>query len=154
MYLDPSYQKNTTVADVHEPEIRSYNMSRIRGKDTKPEMMVRKFLHAKGFRYKLHDKSLPGKPDIVLPKYRTIIQIHGCFWHGHDGCRYYKVPGTRTEWWLDKINKTKQQDVENYMKLKDLGWNVLIIFECELKTNFDQRMLRLLDQLNNQTLQP
>jgi DNA mismatch endonuclease (patch repair protein) len=83
------------MADVHTKEIRSYNMSRIKGKNTKPEMIVRKFLHANGFRYKLHDKSLPGKPDIVLPKYRTLIFVHGCFWHGHKNCKYFVVPKTR-----------------------------------------------------------
>ncbi|WP_162342541.1 very short patch repair endonuclease [Cyclobacterium salsum] len=101
------------MADVHEPEIRSYNMSRIKGKDTKPEMLVRKFLHAHGFRFKLHDKMLPGKPDIVLPKYNTIVQVHGCFWHGHEGCKYYVVPKTRTQWWLDKINADRQKDKDH-----------------------------------------
>ncbi|MBS4058867.1 MAG: DNA mismatch endonuclease Vsr [Bacteroidetes bacterium] len=90
--------------DVHNPETRSYNMSRIKGKNTLPEMIVRKFLFSKGFRYKLHDKNLPGKPDIVLPKYKTVIFIHGCFWHGHEGCQYFVIPKTRTEWWLNKIN--------------------------------------------------
>ncbi len=92
------------MADVHSKETRSYNMSRIKGRDTKPELLIRRFLHANGFRYKLHDKSLPGKPDIVLPKYKTVIFVHGCFWHGHEGCKYYVVPKTRTESWLNKIN--------------------------------------------------
>ncbi|MBC7451038.1 MAG: DNA mismatch endonuclease Vsr [Cytophagales bacterium] len=85
------------MADVHSKEVRSYNMSQIKGKDTKPEMLVRKFLFSKGFRFRLHVKDLPGKPDIVLPKYRTVIFIHGCFWHGHEGCRYFVMPKTRTE---------------------------------------------------------
>jgi DNA mismatch endonuclease (patch repair protein) len=85
------------MADVHNKETRSYNMSRIKGKNTKPEMLVRKFLHANGFRYRLHVKNLPGKPDIVLPKYKTVIFIHGCFWHGHENCKYFVVPKTRTE---------------------------------------------------------
>jgi len=89
--------------DVHEPAVRSYNMSRIRSKDTKPEMLVRKFLHAHGFRYKLHDKTLPGKPDIVLPKLKTAIFIHGCFWHGHKGCKYFVVPKTRSDLVLSQI---------------------------------------------------
>ncbi len=92
------------MADVHTKEIRSKNMAAIKGKNTRPEMLVRRFLHANGFRYKLHDKSLPGKPDIILPKYKTVIFVHGCFWHGHEGCKYYVVPKTRTEWWLNKIN--------------------------------------------------
>ncbi|MGI8636005.1 MAG: very short patch repair endonuclease [Segetibacter sp.] len=91
------------MADVHDKETRSYNMSRIKGKDTKPEMLVRKFLHGEGFRYRIHAKNLPGKPDIVLPKYKTVIFVHGCFWHGHEGGKYYVVPKTRTEWWLNKI---------------------------------------------------
>jgi DNA mismatch endonuclease, patch repair protein len=86
-----------SMADVHDKETRSYNMSRIKGKDTKPEMLVRKFLHAKGFRYRLHVKNLPGKPDIVLPKYKTVIFVHGCFWHKHEGCKYFVVPKTRTD---------------------------------------------------------
>lgn len=123
------------MADVHSPETRSYNMSRIRGKDTKPEIIVRKFLFSKGFRFRLHDKKLPGKPDIVLPKYKTVIFVHGCFWHGHEGCKYFVVPKTKTEWWLKKIQGNKQKDEGNFNKLHGFGWKVLIIFECELKTN-------------------
>lgn len=108
-------------------------MSRIRGKNTRPEMMVRKFLFAQGFRYKLHVKNLPGKPDIVLPKYKTVILIHGCFWHGHKGCRYFVVPKTRTEWWVDKINRNKELDKKNVRLLCQDSWKVLTIFECELK---------------------
>jgi len=98
-------------------------------------LIVRKYLFSKGFRFRLHDKSLPGKPDIVLPKYRTVILIHGCFWHGHEGCKYFVVPKTRTEWWLKKIDGNKLKDVENFNKLRSFGWKVLIVFECELKTN-------------------
>ncbi|MBB6611777.1 DNA mismatch endonuclease Vsr [Pontibacter sp. Tf4] len=123
------------MADVHSKETRSYNMSRIKGKDTKPELMVRKFLHSKGYRYKLHDKTLPGKPDIVLPKHRTVIHVHGCFWHGHEHCRYYVIPKTRTEWWQQKINRNKELDEQNFQKLTQEGWKVLTIFECELKAS-------------------
>ena len=123
------------MADVHSPETRSYNMSRIKGKDTKPEMIVRKFLFSKGFRYRLHVKSLPGKPDIVLPKYKTVIFIHGCFWHGHDGCKYFVVPKSRTEWWLNKIIGNISNDNRNNELLKLEGWRVLIIWECDLKPN-------------------
>jgi DNA mismatch endonuclease (patch repair protein) len=121
------------MTDVHSKETRSYNMSRIRSKDTKPELLVRKFLHKNGFRYRLHVKDLPGKPDIVLPKYKTVIFIHGCFWHGHEGCKYYVVPKTRTEWWLNKIgtNTTNDANAENF--LKNAGWNIIKIWECELK---------------------
>ena len=123
------------MADVHSKEVRSYNMSQIRNKDTKPEIIVRKFLFSKGFRYRLHDKKLSGKPDIILPKYKTLIFVHGCFWHGHVGCKYFVVPKTRTEWWLNKINGNKQKDIENFNILRGSGWTVLTIFECELKTN-------------------
>jgi DNA mismatch endonuclease, patch repair protein len=122
------------MADVHSKETRSYNMSRIKGKNTKPEMLVRRFLHAKGFRYRLHVKDLPGKPDIVLPKYKTVIFIQGCFWHGHDQCRYYVVPKTKTDWWLNKINANKTKDSTNIEALKNIGWHVIEIWECDLKS--------------------
>ncbi len=136
------------MADVHDKKTRSYNMSRIRGKDTKPEMIVRKFLFAKGYRYRLHAKNLPGKPDIILPKYKTIIFIHGCFWHGHEGCKYYVIPKTRTEWWVEKIGKNKKKDKENYEKLAETDWRILTIFECELKGKKQEETLNsLLAQL-------
>jgi len=94
------------MADVHDKLTRSYNMSRIKSKDTKPEMLVRKFLFSKGFRYRLHVKNLPGKPDIVLPKYRTVIFVNGCFWHGHENCKYFVIPKTRTNRWKEKNLKT------------------------------------------------
>ena len=119
--------------DVHDKETRSYNMSRIKGKDTKPELLVRKFLHAHGFRYKLHDKKLPGKPDIVLPKYNTVIFVHGCFWHGHKNCKYATIPKTRTQWWLNKITRNKSNDIKNTSALKSLDWKVIVIYECSLK---------------------
>jgi len=121
------------MADVHSKEVRSYNMSRIKGKNTKPEMLVRKFLHKNGFRYRLHVKDLPGKPDIVLPKYKTVIFVHGCFWHGHEGCRYYVVPKTRTEWWLNKIRGNATNDSTADHLLIEQGWKVITIWECELK---------------------
>ena len=122
------------MADVHTIEQRSYNMSRIKSKDTKPEMLVRRFLHANGFRYKLHDKSLSGKPDIVLPKYRTVIFVHGCFWHGHNNCKYFVVPKTRTDWWLNKINTNKANDAKAIKALKKEGWKIINVWECNLKS--------------------
>ncbi len=116
-------------------------MSQIKGKDTKPEMMVRKYIFSKGFRYRLHDKRLPGKPDIVLPKMKVAVFIHGCFWHGHTNCRYFVLPKTRTEWWLKKIERNKQLDSENLLKLKDAGWKVFTIFECKLKPNLRAKTL-------------
>lgn len=121
------------MSDVHSAEVRSYNMSRIRSKDTKPEMIVRKILFSNGFRFRLHRTDLPGKPDIVLPKYKTVVFVHGCFWHGHDGCKYFVVPKSRTEWWLNKINRNKVLDVINAGKLLEMGWKVIEIFECGLK---------------------
>ncbi len=130
--------------DVHEPEVRSYNMRQIKGKNTKPEMVVRKFLFSKGFRYRLHVKNLPGKPDIVLPKYKTVIFVHGCFWHGHEGCKYFVVPKTRTEWWLTKINTNKLNDEKSKTLLKKAGWKIIIIWECELKpSTIDYTLLKL-----------
>lgn len=108
-------------------------MSQIKATNTKPELLVRKFLHAQGFRYKLHDKKLHGKPDIVLPRYKTIIFIHGCFWHGHTNCKYFKVPQTRTQWWLDKINRNKANDEKTVKALKKGGWKVITVWECRLK---------------------
>lgn len=121
------------MADVHSKETRSYNMSRIKGKNTKPEILVRKYLFSKGLRYRLHVSDLPGKPDLVLRKYRTVIFVNGCFWHKHEGCKYSTVPKTRTEWWMNKINRTVSNDKLNYQKLKSLGWNVIVIWECYFK---------------------
>lgn len=129
------------MADVHDTATRSYNMSRIRGKDTKPELLVRKFLHTQGYRYRLHVKDLPGKPDIVLPKYKTVIFIHGCFWHGHTNCKYFKVPQTRTEWWLNKINSNKANDEKVVKQLRKEGWKTIVIWECQLKPLKAQRTL-------------
>jgi len=141
--------KENSMADVHDKETRSYNMSQIKGKNTKPEILVRKFLFSKGFRYRLHVKNLPGKPDIVLPKYKTIIFINGCFWHGHENCKYFVIPKTRTEWWLDKINRTKQRESENFLQLSESGWKIVTIFECELKGNkLNKTLIKLLDELH------
>lgn len=120
------------MTDVHDKATRSYNMSRIKGKDTKPEMMVRKFLFSKGIRYKLNDRTLPGKPDLVFPKYRTVLFVHGCFWHGHEGCKYFVIPKTRAEFWINKIKRTKDRDKQNKMDLIKMKWNVRTIYECEL----------------------
>jgi DNA mismatch endonuclease (patch repair protein) len=121
------------MADVHTKAQRSYNMSRIKGKNTKPEILVRKYLHAQGYRFRLHVKDLPGKPDIVLPKYKTVIFVHGCFWHGHKGCKYFIVPKTRTKWWLDKIEGNKVRDKKAFKELRKAGWKIIEIWECKLK---------------------
>ena len=136
------------MADVHTKKQRSYNMSRIKGKNTKPEMLVRKFLHANGYRYKLHDKQLPGRPDIVLPKYNTVIFVHGCFWHGHKNCKYFTVPKTRTKWWTDKINGNKANDAKAVKGLKKDGWKVIIVWACKLKpAKVEASLLSLLKKL-------
>lgn len=108
-------------------------MSQIKGKNTKPEIIVRRFLHAKGFRFRLHNNLLPGKPDIVLKKYRTVVFVNGCFWHGHDDCKYFILPKTRRLWWENKLDKNKERDLESKRKLSFLGWKVIVIWECELK---------------------
>jgi len=137
------------MADVHTKAIRSYNMSRIKGKNTKPEMLVRKFLHAHGYRYRLHDKKLPGKPDIVLPKYNTVIFVHGCFWHGHKNCKYFVVPKTRTEWWLNKINGNIANDARTSKALKKEGWKIINLWECSLKpSKLDNPLTALLKKLS------
>ena len=137
------------MADVHTKEQRSYNMSRIKGRDTKPEMVVRRFLHANGFRYKLHDKKLPGKPDIVLPKYRTVIFVHGCFWHGHTNCKYFVVPKTRTDWWLNKINSNIANDTKAIKALKKEGWKIINLWECDLKSlKIEKALSTLLKKLS------
>ena len=121
-------------------------MSRIKGKDTKPEMLVRKFLFAEGFRYRLHDKKLPGKPDVILPKYKTVIFVNGCFWHGHQNCKYFVVPKTRTEWWLNKINTTIANDKKVTTALQNIDWKVIIVWECELKKEKAENTLSQLVQ--------
>lgn len=105
-------------------------MSQIGHTDTKPEILVRKGLHRRGFRYRLHTKDLPGKPDIVLPKYKTVIFVHGCFWHGHKNCRYFRFPKTNTDFWEKKITRNRERDVEVRQRLVELGWRVLIVWEC------------------------
>ena len=138
------------MADVHNKKTRSYNMSQIKATNTKPEMKVRKFLHANGYRYKLHDKTLPGKPDIVLPKYKTVIFVHGCFWHGHTNCKYFVVPKTRTKWWMDKINYNKANDEKAVRALRKDGRKVIIIWECKLKpVKVEKTLTALLSKLSS-----
>ena len=119
-------------------------MSRIKGKNTKPEMLVRKFLHANGFRYRLHVKDLPGKPDIVLPKYKTVIFVHGCFWHGHSSCKYFTIPKTNSAWWSNKINYNIANDKKAIKYLKRRGWKVLIIWTCGFKKDKTEKTLQKL----------
>lgn len=119
--------------DVHTPEQRHKNMAAIHSSSTKPELKLRRALWSLGFRYRINEKHLPGKPDIVLPKYRTVVFIHGCFWHGHNDCRYYTVPKTNTDFWTAKITRNQQRDQEVWRHLEAKGWYVIIVWECELK---------------------
>jgi len=119
--------------DTVSKEQRHYNMSRIHGKDTKPEIAVRSYLFKNGLRFRKNDKRLPGSPDIVLPKYKTVIFINGCFWHGHEGCTYFRIPKTNTQFWQDKINRNRERDNDNYQQLKKRGWRVIVVWECELR---------------------
>ena len=136
--------------DVHDKETRSYNMSCIKGKNTKPEEIVRKYLFSQGFRYRKNDKRLPGTPDIVLPKYKTVIFVNGCFWHGHEGCRYFVVPKTNTEFWVNKIETNKQRDIRKINELQALGWKVCVVWECELKSKVSMQTLEQLYSLIKQ----
>lgn len=138
------------VADVHTPEQRSYNMSRIRGKNTKPEELVRRYLFAQGFRYRKNDARFPGKPDIVLPKYKTVIFVNGCFWHAHEGCKYFVWPKSNVDFWKRKINGNIQRDLRNNQLLSEQGWNVIVIWECQLKkSTFDEALQHLVGQIKN-----
>ena len=120
------------MTDVVDPETRSRMMSGIRGKDTMPELEIRHQLHRLGFRYRLHDKQLPGKPDIVLKKYDAVIFVHGCFWHRHH-CHLFKWPKTRPEFWKEKINRNHENDLKALQKIQSSGWRVCIVWECAIK---------------------
>jgi len=123
------------MSDIFSNPKRSEIMSKISSKETKPEILVRKYLFSKGFRYRKNVKELPGKPDIVLPKYKTIIFVHGCFWHGHESCKKSALPATNLEFWKDKLEKNKERDKSNILKLKEIGWKVIVIWQCELKNS-------------------
>jgi len=138
------------VADVHTPEQRSYNMSRIRGKNTKPEEQVRKYLFSQGFRYRKNDVRLPGKPDIVLPKYKIVIFVNGCFWHAHEGCRYFVWPKSNVDFWKRKINGNVERDLRNQQLLNEQGWNVIVVWECQLKkATIDDTLQALVNQIKS-----
>ena len=137
------------MADVHTPEKRSYNMSRIRNKNTKPEEIVRKYLFSHGFRYRKNDNRLPGKPDIVLPKYKTVIFVNGCFWHKHD-CPRFVWPSSNQEYWEPKILRNVERDNQNTALLKESGWNIIVVWECELKKAVrEQTLEKLAEQIRN-----
>ena len=126
-------------------EQRHNNMAAIRGKDTKSEILVRKFLWARGFRYRLNHPRLPGKPDIVLRKYRTCILVNGCFWHGHEGCKYFVLPKSRTEFWQAKIERNRERDLTEQRKLAEMGWHCITVWECQLKPKVREKTLQSLE---------
>lgn len=130
--------------DVHSKEVRSYNMSCIKGKGTKPEEMVRKYLFSQGFRYRKNDKKLPGTPDVVLPKYKTVIFVNGCFWHGHEGCKYFVWPKNNAEFWKAKILQNIERDKRDFERLENAGWKVIVVWECSLKKTRRQQSLEYL----------
>ena len=135
------------MADVHSKPTRSYNMSQIHGKDTKPEILVRHYLFSKGFRYRKNDSRLPGKPDVVLPKYKTAVFVNGCFWHKHEGCKYFKWPESNEEFWRNKIEQTVLRDKKIISELEQRGWKVIVLWECQLR---GEKTAKTLEQLENE----
>ena len=127
--------------DVHTKETRSYNMSQIKNKNTKPEELVRKDLFRRGLRYRKNVKKLPGCPDIVLTRYRAVFFVNGCFWHVHEGCKYFKWPLNNKEFWETKLSGNKKRDIDNICELERLGWKVIVVWECELKKQFKAERL-------------
>ena len=139
------------MADVMTSEQRSRCMAAIKGKDTKPEMIVRKYLFSRGLRFRIQVRKLPGTPDIVLPKYKTAIFVNGCFWHGHEGCKYFRLPKSNVGFWEEKIERNVARDVRNEAELKALGWRVIWIWECEIKAvaRREEYLKRLYDRIVN-----
>ena len=135
--------------DVHSKEVRSYNMSRIKEKDTKPEETVRKYLFSQGFRYRKNDKRLPGTPDIVLPKYKTAIFVNGCFWHGHEGCKYFVWPKNNAEFWHKKIRDNIFRDQRKVKALDLLGWKVIVVWECKIKSDKENTLKNLIKEIKD-----
>ena len=127
-------------------------MSKIRSKNTKPELVLRKALFARGFRYRVNVPNLPGKPDIVLPKYKTIIFLHGCFWHRHESCKYAYTPKTNTEFWINKITSNAERDKANFQKLTALGWHVVTVWECEIRHTYKHNLALLIDRVEVEIL--
>ena len=121
------------MSDILTPDQRHRNMVAIRSSNTKPEIVLRHMLWHNGYRYRVNDKRLPGKPDIVLPKYRVVIFVNGCFWHGHEGCKRFIIPKTNTKFWTDKINKNKERDTFINLHLEELGWKVITVWECQIE---------------------
>ena len=140
------------MADVMTPEQRSRCMAAVKGKDTKPEMIVRKYLFSRGLRFRVQVRKLPGTPDIVLPKYKTVIFVNGCFWHGHKGCKYFRLPKSNVDFWQTKITRNIERDAETEAELAAMGWKVIRIWECEIKTVTGR--IERLDKLYNSIVSP
>lgn len=140
------------MADVHDKATRSRNMAAIKGKDTKPEVWLRKELFKRGFRYRLHRKDLPGKPDIVLPRFNTVIFVNGCFWHCHEGCPYFKLPKSNPNFWQKKLLRNQERDTNNYRSLIDNGWKVIVVWECAVKGKIKLVPEQLLTAVSKQVL--
>ncbi|WP_426277700.1 very short patch repair endonuclease [Chryseobacterium sp. S-02] len=135
--------------DIWSQKKRSEVMKKIKGKDTKPEKILRSALFRKGFRFRIHRKDLPGKPDIVFPKYKTAVFVNGCFWHYHEDCREGRIPSTNTEFWKNKLSKNIERDKRNINSLEELGWNVIVVWECDIEKNLNQIISQLSTNLNN-----
>ena len=135
--------------DIWSKQKRSEVMSKIRGKDTKPEMILRSYLFRLGFRFRVHKKDLPGKPDIVLPKYQTVIFVHGCFWHYHDDCREGRIPSTNSKFWEEKLLKNVEKDKRHTEALQELGWKVIVVWECEIEKNIEQTLNKLIVEIKS-----
>lgn len=136
--------------DNRTKEARSINMSHIRSKNTKPEEKVSKYLFKSGFRYRRNVTKLPGKPDIVLPKYKTVIFVNGCFWHRHESCKYASIPKSNTDFWVSKFNYNTSNDKKHIEQLEAAGWNVIVVWECEIKRGFEETMDRIVNQIKDQ----
>lgn len=138
------------MVDTFSKETRSYVMSRIKCKDTKPEIIVRSYLFSRGLRFRKNDKRYPGSPDIVLPKYKTIVLVHGCFWHLHEGCKYARIPKSNVDYWEKKLYRNRERDKHNQKELEKMGWNVITVWECELKKdNVEQTLEDLYAQITS-----
>lgn len=141
------------MADIFSSKRRSEIMSSIRSKNTKPELIFRKALFAKGFRYKINDPCLPGKPDIVLPKYKTVIFVHGCFWHGHKGCKDAHLPKTNVPFWAKKINDNLLRDIKAMTELTNMGYKIITVWECEIsKRNLENRVKEVVDDIKSTSI--
>ena len=139
------------MVDKFSKETRSYVMSRIRGKDTKPEILVRKYLFSKGLRFRKNDRRYPGSPDVVLPKYNTVVFVHGCFWHLHEGCKHAIIPKSNVDYWKKKLYGNRERDERNLKELEAMGWNVITVWECELKKDkVEQNLENLYSEITSE----